>query len=71
MLAAVKGYYNGERIVIDEDVEMAKGQELIITILDMQEKHKDSIDWDSFVVPSERGSNVDEYMREMRENDRI
>lgn len=71
MLAAVKGYYDGEQIVIDEDVKMAKGQEVIITILDMQKKRKDNIDWDSFVVPSERGNNVDEYMREMRENDRM
>jgi hypothetical protein len=27
------------------------------------------VDWDSFVIPSERGKNVDGYMREMREND--
>jgi hypothetical protein len=32
---------------------------------------KTSVDWDSFVIPSERGNNVDEYMREMRENDRL
>ena len=31
---------------------------------------KVSVDWDSFVIPSERGQHVDEYMREMRENDR-
>lgn len=29
------------------------------------------VDWDSFVVPSERGKNVEEYMREMRDNDRL
>ena len=34
-------------------------------------KKKTDIDWDSFVIPSERGKHVDEYMREMRENDRI
>ena len=27
-------------------------------------------DWDSLVIPNEREENVDEYMREMRENDR-
>lgn len=32
---------------------------------------KASVDWDSFVVPSERGKNVEEYMREMRDNDRL
>lgn len=30
-----------------------------------KEKKKVPIDWDSFVVPSERGKNVDEYMREI------
>ena len=32
---------------------------------------KAPVDWDSFVIPTERGQNVDEYMREMRENDRL
>jgi hypothetical protein len=32
---------------------------------------KASVDWDSFVIPSERGKNVDAYMKEMRENDRL
>ena len=29
------------------------------------------VDWDSFAIPSERGKNVDEYMKEMREDDRL
>lgn len=32
---------------------------------------KAPVDWDSFVVSSERGENVEEYMREMRDNDRL
>ena len=36
MLAAVKGYYNGSHIVIDEDVSLSAGQEVIVTILDSQ-----------------------------------
>lgn len=41
-------------------------------MLESEEKNvpKLSVDWDSFVIPSERGQHVDEYMREMRENDR-
>ena len=35
------------------------------------EAKKAPVDWDSFVIPSERGQHVDEYMREMRENDRL
>ena len=32
---------------------------------------KAPVDWDSFVIPSERGKHVDEYIREMRDNDRL
>ena len=28
---------------------------------------KAPVDWDSFVIPSQRGQHVDEYMREMRD----
>lgn len=34
MLTAVKGYYDGNQIVVDEDIKMTLGQEVIITILD-------------------------------------
>ena len=36
MLAAVKGYYDGERVVIAEDdrKSLSRGDELIITIVD-------------------------------------
>ena len=36
MLAAVKGYYNGNHIVINEDIGLSAGQEVIVTILDTQ-----------------------------------
>ena len=35
------------------------------------EEKKEPVDWDSFIVPTERGKNVEEYMREMREYDRF
>ena len=71
MLAAVKGYYDGTQIVMDENMNLKAGQEVIVTVLDMQKKARKEIDWDSFVIPSERGKDVDEYMKEMRENDRL
>ena len=38
----------------------------------LEKTQKKSIDWDSFVVTgSERGKNVDSYMKEMRSNDRM
>ncbi|MBO5335940.1 MAG: hypothetical protein J6A94_02260 [Lachnospiraceae bacterium] len=73
MLAVVKGRVQGNTVLIDEDIRVYDGTEVIVTLLNSPQKEarKASIDWDSFVIPSERGQNVDEYMKEMRENDRL
>lgn len=74
MLAAVKGIVQGNTVIIEEDdIREYDGTEVIVTLLDHPKKttKKAFVDWDSFVIPSERGKNVDEYMREMRENDRL
>nr|WP_300846720.1 hypothetical protein [uncultured Acetatifactor sp.] len=44
-----------------------------MTLLDYPQTRakKAPVDWDSFLIPSERGKNVDEYMKEMREDDRL
>ena len=46
---------------------------VIVTLLNYPQRKakKAPVDWDSFVIPSERGLHVDEYMKEMRENDRL
>lgn len=74
MLAAVKGIVQGNTVVIkDDDIREYDGAEVIVTVLNYSQKEnkKASVDWDSLVLPSERGKNVDEYMKEMRENDRL
>lgn len=75
MLAAVKGIVQGNMVVIkDDDIHNYDGAEVIVTLLDNpdQKKEKEYIDWDSYVIPnSERGKDVEGYMREMRENDRL
>ena len=73
MLAAVKGRVQGNTVLIDEDIRAYDGTEVIVTLLNYPQKQtrRTPIDWDSFVIPSERGQNVDEYMKEMRENDRL
>lgn len=83
MLAAVKGYYDGNQIVMDEDdrKNFNAGDEVIITILDKisrqrietrVEKRRRLIDSDAFVVPTGRtAEEVDEYIKEMRFNDRF
>lgn len=66
MLVAVKGVMRGNAVIEDDGAE-------VVTGLDYPQKKilKTSVDWDSFVIQSERGKNVEEYMREMRENDRL
>ncbi len=74
MLVAVKGVMRGNTVIIeDEDMKKYDGANVIVTLLDYPgtKKQKEFVDWDSFSKPSERGKNVEEYMREMRENDRL
>lgn len=74
MLAAVKGIIHGNTVIIEEDdIRKYDGAEVVVTLLNYPQKkeRKETVDWDSFAIPSERGKNVDEYMREMRENDRL
>ena len=74
MLAAVKGIIHGNTVVIeDEDMKKYDGAEVVVTLLDYPDAKKQKIqaDWDSFVKPSERGKDVEKYMKEMRENDRL
>ena len=74
MLAAVKGIVQGNTVVIeDEDIREFDGTEVVVTLLSYPERKtkKAPVDWDSFAIPSERGLHVEEYMREMRENDRL
>lgn len=83
MLAAVKGYYDGKQIVMDEAdrKNLNIGDEVIITILDRvseqkvktrAEKRQQLIDSNAFVISSGRSvEEIDQYIREMRDNDRF
>ena len=83
MLAAVKGYYDGNQIIVNEDdrKNLNVGDELIITILDRisgqkvetrAEKRRRLIESNAFVIPTGRTmEEIDEYIREMRDNDRF
>ncbi len=83
MLAAVKGYYDGNQIVVNEDDRktLNTGDEVVITIINRMvvtkeetraDKRKKMIDFDQFVIPSGRTvEEVDEYIRELRDNDRF
>jgi len=73
MLAAVRGYYNGSHIVINEDVSLSAGQEVIVTILDTQSVPEKEIDLKKYMGRGEKMFHTDaqEYIREMRDSDRI
>lgn len=73
MLAAVKGYYNGSHIVINEDISLSAGQEVIVTILDSQSVPENKIDLKKYMGRGEKMFHTDaqDYIREMRDSDRI
>lgn len=73
MLTAVKGYYDGRQIVINEDVNLKAGQEVIVTILEMQKKTAETVDLKSFKGRGEKMFHTDaqEYIKELRADDRI
>ena len=83
MLAAVKGYYDGNQIVVNEEdrKNLSVGDEVIITILDRinrqktetrAEKRRHLIESDAFVISSGRSvEEIDNYMKEMRSDDRF
>lgn len=83
MLAAVKGYYDGNQIIVSEDdrKNLSVGDEVIITILDRisgqknetrADKRRRLIESDAFVIPTGRTTKeIDEYIKEMRDNDRL
>lgn len=82
MLAAVKGYYDGNQIVLkEEDRKNFRIGDEVIIILDnfgkqrVQEragKRMHLIESDAFVVTSGRTvEEIDQYIRELRDNDRF
>lgn len=82
MLAAVKGYYDGNNIIVDENdrASLSVGDEVIITILNKisrqgaearAERRRRMIESDACVIPSGRtAEEIDGYMKEMR-NERV
>lgn len=74
MMTSVKAHYNGSQIVMDEDIGLAEGQELIITLLNIKpKKKKPEIDLDRYIGRGEKMFNRDaqDYVKELRSNDRI
>lgn len=74
MLAAVKGIIKGNTVIIEnEDLHEYDGAEVVVTVLEYPNKRmeKEFPELEQFVIPTERGERADEYVRELRDNDRI
>ena len=83
MLAAVKGYYDGEQIIINESdrKKLKIGDEVIITILDQitiqrtpsrTQKRKQIIDSNAYIRPTGRSAEeIENNIKELRTDDRF
>lgn len=73
MFVAVKGYYDGDRIIVDENINMSVGQEVMITILDGKRNLSPKLELGKYMGKGEKMFSVDaqEYVEELRSNDRI
>ena len=73
MFVAVKGYYDGDRVIVDENINMSVGQEVMITILDGKRNLSPKLELGKYMGRGEKMFSVDaqEYVEELRSNDRI
>ena len=58
-------------IVTDDKTELESYRENKYGNSKSENLKRKTVDWDSFVISSERGQHVDEYMKEMRDDDRF
>lgn len=74
-MLAVKGIIQGNTVVIeDEDIRRYDGKDVIVTILDYPyKKQQKKVDLKKYMGRGEKlfQSDAQEYIREMRDNDRI
>lgn len=70
-MLAIEGTVKNNQIVTGDDISAYNGRTVIITILDSVLPKKKKINLDQYSVRTERGQHVDEYMSEMRKNDRV
>lgn len=74
MLTAVQGYYNGTHIVTDEQINLRKGQKVIITVLEpVTELRQKNVDLRKYMGRGDKmfHGNADGYVKELRSDDRI
>ena len=74
MLTTVKGHFNGVQIVPDESLDLFKGQEVIITVLNPAENTKNTkVDLKKYMGRGKKmfEGDAQDYVKELRCNDRL
>jgi hypothetical protein len=75
MFATVTGYYDGKQIVMNEQMKLTAGQEVMITILEQKKSSHKNIDLSTYVGRGEKmfqtEADVSDYVKELRDSDRI
>lgn len=74
MLTSVQGYYNGSHIVLDENIKLDIGQQVIVTLLQSKNTRAPrNLDWSKYIGDGARGGPGDaqEYVKELRDGDRL
>ncbi len=71
-MLAVKGYYNGKRIILDKDYKLKKRQKVVVTIIDVDEQVKKRVDFMKYkgIGKGIRNKDAQEYIKDLRNNDR-
>lgn len=72
MLTAVSGYYNGSQIVMDEELNLQKGQKVIITVLERAPEARRTFNLNQYMGRGEKmfDSDAGDYVRGLRADDR-
>lgn len=74
MLTAVEGYYDGNQIIMDEDIDLSIGQRVIVTVLETKELvQAQKVDLKKYMGRGKRMFQTDaqDYIEELRTNDRV
>ena len=74
MLASVQGYYNGSHIVLNENINLDAGQQVIVTVLQSKNvRAPKKLDWDKYIGNGESifPGDAQEYVKGLRDGDRI
>jgi hypothetical protein len=73
MLATITGYYDGSQIVMNEQIDLLAGQEVMITILEQKKSSQKNIDLSKYAGRGEKMFQTDAayYVKELRDSERI